>query len=415
VAGDEPTGKAIDPLSQRTRLGGVPRSVWTLGFVSLFMDVSSEMIHALLPLFLVGVLGASVTTLGLIEGMAEAAASISKVVSGVASDRLGRHKPLALTGYALAAATKPLFALASSAEWVFFARFLDRIGKGVRGAPRDALLAELAPPEVRGASYGLRQALDTVGAVVGPLLATLLMLATGDAFRVVLWIACAPAVVSVLLMLLAVREPETRAQPGAKPLRREGAASFPVAFWWVVASGGLFTLARFSEAFLILRAKSVGLSAALAPLMLVVMNLVYAGSSYPAGRLSDRVSRMRLLFFGFAVLALADLVLAAARGPSLVVLGVLLWGLHMGLTQGLLSALVADTAPASIRGSAFGVLNLVLGVAMFASSVLAGWLWEHWGPSASFFSGAVLVGLALLVWVLVGRRSKFQEWSGAGP
>lgn len=372
------------------------------------MDVSSEMIHALLPLFLVSVLGASAISVGLIEGVAEATASITKVLSGALSDRLGRHKPLALAGYALAAVTKPIFPLARSIEWVFAARLVDRIGKGVRGAPRDALMAELAPQELRGASYGLRQALDTTGAFVGPLLATLFMVATGGAFRVVFWIATAPALVAVALMLLGVDEPPAaRETPVPSPVR-DGAAwrILPRAYWWLVASAGLLTLARFSEAFLILRAQSVGLRPALAPLMLVAMNVVYAGFSYPAGRLSDRGSRFPLLFSGFAILGVADLVLAAASGPWLVLSGVLLWGIHLGLTQGLLSALVADAAPASARGTAFGILNFVLGVALLMASALAGWLWQRRGPPATFLAGAVLVLFALGAVALMGRRYK---------
>jgi len=372
------------------------------------MDVSSEMIHALLPLFLVSVLGASAISVGLIEGVAEATASITKVLSGALSDRLGRHKPLALAGYALAAVTKPIFPLARSIEWVFAARLVDRIGKGVRGAPRDALMAELAPQELRGASYGLRQALDTTGAFVGPLLATLFMVATGGAFRVVFWIATAPALVAVALMLLGVDEPPAaRETPVPSPVR-DGAAwrILPRAYWWLVASAGLLTLARFSEAFLILRAQSVGLRPALAPLMLVAMNVVYAGFSYPAGRLSDRGSRFPLLFSGFAILGVADLVLAAASGPWLVLSGVLLWGIHLGLTQGLLSALVADAAPASARGTAFGILNFVLGVALLMASALAGWLWQRRGPPATFLAGAVLVLVALGAVALMGRRYK---------
>ena len=379
--------------------GTVPWGVWMLGFVSLFMDVSSEMIHALLPVFLVSVLGASAVSVGLIEGVAESTASVAKMLSGALSDRLGRHKRLAVLGYALAAGTKPAFALAPSVGWVLGARFIDRIGKGIREAPRDALLAELSPPQLRGGSFGLRQALDTVGAIAGPLLATVFMVATHGAFRTVFWLATIPAFVAVALMLFAVREPqaprECRIAQGEA--ERPAWRRLPRAYWWVVASAGLLTLARFSEAFLLLRARSVGVRPAFVPLVLVAMNVAYAGSAYPAGRLSDRLPRFHLLRGGFAILALADLVLAVAGGPIAVVCGVLLWGLHMGATQGLLSALVADTAPPPARGTAFGILNLVLGLAMLIASVVAGWLWEHHGPSSTFLAGAALLAVALLV------------------
>ena len=393
------------PLADTGRgagLGVVPGAVWVLGFVSLFMDVSSEMIHVLLPLFLVSVLGASTLSVGVIEGVAESTASIAKMLSGALSDRLGRRKLLAVLGYALAAGTKPVFALAPSVGWVLGARFVDRVGKGIREAPRDALVAELSPPEVRGGSFGLRQALDTVGAIAGPLLATVLMAATQGAFRTVFWLATLPAFVAVALMLFGVREPEApREIPPAHPpteLPTELAAwrRLPAAYWWVVVIGGLLTLARFSEAFLVLRARSVGIRPALVPLVLVAMNVAYAGSAYPAGRLSDRVPRLHLLLGGFAILALADVVLAMAEGPLLVVCGVLLWGLHMGVTQGLLSALVADTSAQPVRGTAFGILNLVLGLAMLIASVLAGWLWEHHGAPATFLAGAALLAVALL-------------------
>jgi MFS family permease len=368
-----------------------------LGFVSLFMDVSSEMIHVLLPLFLVSRLGAGAISVGMIEGVAESTASLTKMLSGALSDRLRRYKLLATLGYALAAATKPAFALAPSVGWVLGARFVDRMGKGIREAPRDALIAELSPPQVRGGSFGLRQALDTVGAIAGPLLATLLMAATHGAFRTVFWLATLPALAAVALMLFGVRETEARREaPAQLEAHPQGGLRLPAAYWWVVVAAGLLALARFSEAFLVLRARDVGIPPALVPLVLVAMNLAYAGSSYPAGRLSDRLPRFPLLLLGFAVLAVADVLLAIASTPLLVVCGALVWGLHMGMAQGLLSALVADTAPSAARGTAFGVLNLVLGLATLIASVLAGWLWERHGPSSTFLAGAAVLALALL-------------------
>jgi len=379
----------------------LPKTIVALGLVSLFMDISSEMIHSLLPVFLVTVLGASALSVGLIEGIAEATASIAKVFSGVISDWMGRRKPL-LLGYGLAALTKPLFPLAQGIGAVLTARFIDRIGKGIRGAPRDALIADITPPEIRGAAYGLRQTLDTVGAFSGPLLAMALMAATQNNFRLVFWVAVIPAFVCVLLIIFGVEEPEanrSKARPPAQlrsPLRRENLRRFEPRFWWVVAFSAVLTCARFSEAFLLLRADNVGLAVTWVPIMLVIMNVVYAISAYPFGKLSDNGGRRRLLIWGIGLLIAADLVLALARNIWLVGLGTALWGLHMGATQGLLAVLVADAAPADLRGTAFGVFNLISGLALLAASVLAGSLWTAFGPAMTFYVGAAIATLALI-------------------
>jgi MFS family permease len=383
----------------------IPGSVWALGIVSMLMDISSEMIHALLPLYLVVGLGASALAVGVIEGIAEATALIVRIFSGALSDRLGHRKWLAAVGYGLAAFTKPVFPLAPSIGWLFAARFIDRIGKGIRGSPRDALIADVAPPDLRGASFGLRQSLDTVGAFIGPLAAVVLMLLTGDNFTLVFWFAVIPAFLSFAVIALVVREPERPADlpPVRAPLSRAEIARLGGAFWIVVTVAGLFTLARFSEAFLLLRAQSVGMSLALVPLILVAMNVVYALAAWPAGALSDRIGRYVLLSCGFAILIVADLVLAFAPNVATVVLGAALWGLHMGLTQGVLASLVADTAPANLRGTAFGMFNLVAGVATVAASVVAGGLWDVVGPQVTFIAGAVFAALALAVVPLLRR------------
>jgi MFS family permease len=376
---------------------GLPGDVWALGFVSLFADVSSEMIHGLLPTFLVSVLGASAETVGLIEGIGESTASMSKLFSGVVSDRLGRRKALTLFGYGLGALSKPLFALAPTAAFVLAARFSDRVGKGIRGAPRAALIADLTAPEQRGAAYGLRQSLDTVGAFAGPLIAIALMAMFNDNFRLVFWLAVVPGLVSVAVLAAGVREPARRPRAAAEApihwaeLRRIGGP-----FWGIVAIGAVLTLARFSEAFLILRAGLAGLPAALTPLVLVAMNVVYSVSAYPMGVLSDRVDRRLMLAAGFAVLIAADVVLAVAPGIWVVMLGVGLWGLHMGMTQGLLAALVADAAPQELRASAFGLFNFASGVALLLASLLAGFLWEAVGPSATFLAGASFTAVGLV-------------------
>jgi MFS family permease len=384
----------------------IPQGVWVLGFVSLLMDISSEMVHSLLPLFMVTTLGASAFTIGLIEGLAEATALVVKVFSGVWSDYLGKRKGLALFGYALGALTKPLFALAPSAGVVLAARLLDRVGKGLRGAPRDALVADLTPPPLRGAAFGLRQALDTVGAFAGPLLAVALMLLWANDFRAVFWVAVIPGLMAVALLLLGVHEP-ARADGVAttNPITRANLARLSMAYWWVVTIGAVFTLARFSEAFLVLRAQQAGIALALVPLVMVVMSLVYAASAYPFGRLSDRMSHDKLLALGLVALIAADLVLASGSGWPTLLLGVALWGLHMGMTQGLLAAMVADTAPADLRGTAYGFFNLVSGLAMLVASVVAGLLWDRLGASSTFLAGAAF-GAVALAGIAIRRRSR---------
>jgi MFS family permease len=384
----------MTPAQPRTKL---PAAIWVLGFVSLLMDVSSEMIHSLLPLFMVGTLGASAFVVGLIEGAAEATALIVKVFSGVLSDWLGRRKGLALLGYSLGALTKPVFALSSSLGWIMAARLTDRVGKGIRGAPRDALVADLAPPGLRGAAFGLRQSLDSVGGVLGPLLAVGLMLLWANDFRAVFWVAVIPGALAVALLAFGIQEPPRSAQPQRQnPISRANLKLLSPAYWWVVGIGGIFTLARFSEAFLVLRAQQSGMLLALIPLVMVAMNLVYAALAYPFGKLSDRVSHRKMLALGLLVLLAADLLLASSTHWLVLLGGVALWGVHMAMTQGLLAAMVADSAPEHLRGTAFGLFNLVSGVAMLLASAAAGLLWDQVGAAATFYAGAGICGLTLL-------------------
>ncbi|HEX2115159.1 MAG TPA: MFS transporter [Alphaproteobacteria bacterium] len=387
-----------------TGLSALPRGVWALGLVSLCMDMSSELIHSLLPVFLVGVLGASKTLVGLIEGIAEAMALIVKIFSGAASDYLGRRKALTLLGYGMAAVTKPLFPLAGSVATVFVARFIDRIGKGIRGAPRDALIADLTPANLRGASFGLRQSLDTVGAVAGPILAIIAMGQLDDDIRAVFWIAVIPAILSVIILVSFVQEPErpVTADP-APPLRAADVKTLGRAYWLVVATGAVLTLARFSEAFLVLRASEAGLADAYVPFVLVVMSVAYAASAYPAGAWSDRAGRKIVLVAGIGLLVVADVILALAPDIWLVMAGTLLWGLHMGLTQGLLAAMIADTVPRRLRGTAFGVFNLFSGIMMLAASVLAGMLWDRFGVTSTFVAGAIFSAMSLIGIVCFAR------------
>jgi MFS family permease len=374
----------------------LPFGIWALGLGSMLMDTSSELIHSLLPVFMATVLGASMTTIGIVEGVAEATAAITKVFSGALSDYLGKRKFLLVLGYALAAFTKPIFPLATSIGWVFGARFVDRVGKGIRGAPRDALVADITPPQLRGAAYGLRQALDSVGAFLGPLLAVLFMAWFADNLEATMWIAVIPAFMAVAVLAIYVREPEHAQAEAKAPLKFSDAKRLPLRYWLVVLLGAVFTLARFSEAFLVLRAQNVGLALGLVPIVMIVMNIVYAALAYPAGAAADRMSPRSLLVAGLAILVAADIVLALATSPFPVFAGGALWGLHMALTQGLLSKLVADTAPAPLRGSAFGVFNLVSGCALLLASVIAGALWSAYGAPATFIAGAAFAAITAL-------------------
>lgn len=392
----ENTGQSFS--SRSVAFGGLPIGIWTLGLVSMFMDISSELIHSLLPVFMATVLGASMTTIGLIEGVAEATAAIVKVFSGAVSDYFGKRKWLAGLGYGLSALIKPIFPLATTIGWVFTARFVDRIGKGMRGAPRDALVADLAPPERRGAAYGLRQSLDSLGAFIGPLTAMAFMVWLANDIRAVLWVAVAPAFVAVALLVLGVKEPErSEVKSGMRtPLTFTHARQLPFRYWLIVLLGAIFTLARFSEAFLVLRAQDAGLTLGYLPLVLIVMNVAYTTTSYPAGIAADRLDQRTLLIMGLGMLVVADFVLAATTSPLPALTGAALWGIHMGLTQGLFAKLVADHAPSGLRGTAFGIFNLVSGSALLLASVIAGALWAAFGAPATFLAGAAFAALAVI-------------------
>lgn len=380
----------------------IPKGVWVLGIVSMLMDISSEMIHSILPLFMVTSLGMSALAVGMIEGLAEATALIVKVFSGVLSDYIGKRKGLTVLGYALGAFSKPFFALTSLGWVVLGARIMDRVGKGIRGAPRDALLADLAPPEIRGSSFGLRQSLDTLGAFLGPLLATALMLLLANDFRKVFWVAFIPALLCVLLLITGLREPERQnsVRPG-NPICRENLKRLGADYWWIVIVGAAFSLARFSEAFLVLRAQQNGIALPLVPLVMVAMNLLYTLSAYPFGKLSDKMSHKRLLAISLMVLFCADLTLSVNGHWAIMLAGVALWGIHLGISQGLLATMIAASAPPDLRGTAYGFFNLVGGLAMLAASLLAGWLWDSFGPAYTFYSGA---GLCLFTLALLPAR-----------
>lgn len=380
----------------------LPTTVWALGIVSLLTDVSSELVHALLPLLLAGPIGASMVMIGLIEGAAEATASIVKLFSGALSDRIGRRKPLVVAGYGLSALTKLVFPLVNSAGLILGARLVDRLGKGIRGAPRDALIADVTPTEQRGAAYGLRQSLDTVGAVIGPMAAMGLMLWLLDA-RAALWFAAIPGLLAVLVLLVYVREPEQHAGDPKKALSLRDWRALDARVWAVIGIAALLNLARFGEGFLVIRMRDAGFGDGLAPLALVLMSLAFTLTAYPVGWWADRVSRRALLLTGVALLVVADLVFATVPGRVGVVVGVLLWGVHLGFTQGLLSAMLSDVAPKTLRGTAFGVFHLVGGIALLCASLAAGWLWQAFGATTMFFAAAGVALAAALVLVARGR------------
>ncbi len=388
----------------------IPTGIWALGFVSMFMDISSELVHALLPALYLS-LGVSMAMVGIIEGIAEATAAITKVFSGAISDWLGKRKLLAVIGYGLAALTKPLFPLADSVAVIFTARFIDRIGKGIRGAPRDALIADITPAEVRGAAYGLRQSLDAAGGFLGPILAITLMYLLSDNITLTLWYAVIPAALCMGFLIFGVKEPEnitssrTKGKKNGLPLNRADIAQLNGRYWLVVMIGALFSLARFSVAFLALRAMELGLPIGLSPLVLILMGIVFSLSSYPVGVLADQMDRRKLLALGFVALIIADLMLANASSYGLALAGVAVWGIHLGLTQGLLSTLVADCAPDHLRGTAFGIFNLANGIALLIASLVAGSLWQLIGASMTFFTGAAFAATALIL-LLVSFRSR---------
>lgn len=391
----------------------LPTGIWALGFVSLLMDVSSELVHSLLPLFMASVLGVNMVTIGLIEGIAEATAAIVKVFSGAISDAIGKRKPLLVIGYGLAALSKPIFPMANTVTWVLGAKLMDRLGKGIRVAPRDALIADITPKPLRGAAYGLRQALDSVGAFIGPLLAVVFMLLLANDIRTVLWVAVVPAALAVFVLITQVRDPKSAnvVQTRHSKIKISDVQRLSKRFWFILILGSVFTLARFSEAFLLLRAESLHLALAYIPLIMVAMNIMYAIVAYPAGKLSDRYHAKHLLFWGLIILIFADCLFAWASTIWMVFVGAILWGAHMGFTQGLLNKLVADNSPDDLRGSAFGIFNLFCGFALLFASFIAGFLWDQIGVQATFFGSAIfamVAAIGIMVYHIIPKRKAYQ-------
>ena len=386
--------------------GAIPRQVWVLGFVSLLMDVSSEIVQTLLPLYLVAGLGASAVTVGFVEGFSIAVAMVTRLSSGFLSDWFGNRKFLAALGYGLAAISKPLFPLADSLFWIVGAKFLDRVGKGIRAAPRDALIADITPAEIRGASFGLRKSLDTVGGFVGPIAAIGLMLWTGGSFSTIFWIAVIPAFLAVGLLVACVKEPDVpAARKKGAALNLKDAVLLNRANWVVILVSSILAIARFSEAFLLLRSQQVGFSIAWVPATMVIMHLVYGLAAYPVGMLSDRIGRNVMLGISLLFLLAGDLVLAYTATIPFLILGIVLWGLHMGFSQGILATLIADTAPSHLRGTAFGVFSLTTGILALVGNLAAGALWDQQGAQATFLMGALLSGAAIMGLPLLRKYS----------
>lgn len=384
----------------------LPRNVWVLGFVSLFMDLSSEIYHALLPAFITILLGLPATALGAIDGIAEATANFAKLFSGRLSDQSLKRKPWVMLGYGIAALSKPLFPLASSAPTVMLARFADRIGKGIRGSPRDAMIADETPAQIRGRAFGLRQTLDTVGALLAPLVAIALMALLASNIRIVFWFAAIPAAISFLLAWLVLREPEQHLAPSKKSPFFAGFRNLDRETKRLLQVGFLFTLARFSEAFLILKGIDIGLSEAMSPVTLAVFNLAYVALAYPAGALSDRMSPRSILFAGMALLIAGNLVLAGTSGFTGLVIGTTLWGAHMALTQGIFARMIADSAPDELRATSFGAFYFVSGIGGLLASLGAGWLWDRQGASATFMTSAAIAAVALAMLTLLKEERR---------
>ena len=384
----------------------LPRNVWALSWVSFFNDTSTEMSYWLLPQFLVGVLGAGPMVFGLIEGAAETVASFARLLSGWLSDRLRKRKPLVAAGYTAANLIKPFLAIATSWGQVFWIRFTDRAAKGFRGAPRDALLADSVGEANRGAAFGLRQAMDAAGALLGPLAALALLPVFSGKVRTVFWLAAIPGAAAILLAWLAVSEIRpagaVREPPPHSP--SVGAARAPLLHHiWdkhltvMLVAVGLFSLGNSSDLFLILRAQNLGVRSALAPALGLLFNLVYTSLSWPAGKLSDRVPRRFPVVLGYFVYAAVYLGFSLSRGPRLVWILFAVYGTYYALTEGVLRAWIADLVPSASRGSAYGVFNWVAGVAAFPASLLAGWLWRHFSPSMPFMISAALSFIAAVM------------------
>jgi MFS family permease len=381
----------------------IARNVYALSAVSFFTDASSEMIYPLLPVFLTVTLGASAESLGIIEGAAETTAALLKLASGWWSDRVRRRKPLIAFGYGLASAARPLVAIAQSAGQVLAIRVTDRVGKGIRGAPRDALIADSVDPSVRGKAFGIQRTSDHAGAVVGPLLAFAVLNWWHTPLRKVFWLAAIPGAIALAIAIFVVQE--QHAEPASKESVATSPSLLPKRFWGVLGAITLFTLGNSTDAFLLLRATQLGVPVALAPILWAMLHVVKSSTSTPGGVLSDRVGRKPTVVAGWMIYAVVYLGFARATAAWHAWALFAVYGVYFGLAEGPERALVADIVPGGRRGTAFGWYNLSIGIAALPASIVFGWIWDRSGPHTAFLFGAAIAGLASLALLAVPSSS----------
>jgi MFS family permease len=392
------------PLVESGRGWPLSRNVWVAGWVSFFMDVSSEMVYPLVPLFLSSTLGVSKSVVGLIEGIAEATASLLKLFSGVIADRFGKNKLLMGFGYGISTASRPILALASGWGMVFLARFTDRAGKGIRTAPRDAIIAASTPPGQLGLAFGFHRALDTAGAVVGPAVALAILAVWAADFRLVFWLSVVPGVLAVALIVWFI-EADGRVRPAQAALAWS-LRGFDDRFWEFLLVIGLFSLGNSSNAFLILKAEQVGTSPAWISGIYVGYNALYALMSVPGGLLADRVGMRRMIIVGLGLFAAVYAGIALASTPQQIAALFLCYGIYMGLTEGVQRAYLATLAPKERTATAFGLYHMVVGIAILPASLFAGVLWDTVGPAAPFLFGAGMAALAAVIFLGLGGANR---------
>lgn len=390
---------------------GLGRNVFGAGFVSFFMDVSSEMVYPLVPLFLANILGVNKSVIGLIEGIAESTASLLKVFSGWYSDRIGRRKGLMGIGYAVSVLSRPLIALAVAWQHILASRFIDRLGKGIRTAPRDAIIAESSDPEVMGRAFGFHRAMDTLGAVIGPALAFFLLSVFSGDFRKVFWVSMIPGIIAVLLIVFLIKE-KKKALPERHERPKLTLSHFDWRFKFFLVITTLFAVGNSSDVFLILRSQQLGIETAMIPVVYLTFNLVYALSAIPAGIAADKFGKKKVVLIGFILFALIYYGFAVADSPSAVWALFCFYGVFMGLTEGVQKAFLTTIIPPDFKATAFGVYNTAIGLALFPASLIGGWLWDSFSPAATFYYGSVMAAVSTLLFIVfiavMGRKAPDQ-------
>ena len=397
-------------MSQNKIYFGFGRNVFIAGLVSFFMDVSSEMIYPLVPLFLSNVLGVNKSIIGLIEGIAESTASLLKVFSGWFSDRIGNRKWLMAAGYSISTLSRPIVSLATGWQHILGSRFMDRFGKGIRTAPRDAIIAESSEKTHLGRAFGLHRSMDTMGAVVGPALAFLLLGLFSNNYRMVFWLSIIPGTIAVLLIIFFITEKKKVSLPHSDRPKLT-LKHFDWRFKFFVVIAAVFAIGNSSDVFLILRAQQVGVPIVMIPVVYLLFNLVYSLSSIPAGIAADRFGKKRVILLGFILFAILYYGFAIAKDTTAIWVLFGFYGLFMGLTEGIQKAFLATIIPPDFKATAFGVYNSAVGIAMFPASLIGGWLWDHVSPSATFYFGSITAGLSailFIVFITVVRRNSYE-------